>query len=78
MSTTIPAAPTKRIQKAGVKFVTTDMPYANHLTIGVRALVAKKEARTKAALAAAKAKGTKLGNPRLLPADAAAAGAQVA
>ncbi len=42
-------------EKAGVKFVTTDMPYADRLTVGVRALVAKKEARIRAALAAAKA-----------------------
>jgi hypothetical protein len=54
------------------------MPYANRLTIGVMALVAEEEAhatsaRTKAALAAAKARGTKPGNPSLTPGDSATA-----
>ncbi len=66
------------LEKAGVEFIAADMPYANRLTIGVMALVAEEEARatsirTKAALAAAKARGTKLGNPNLLPGDAAGA-----
>lgn len=51
------------------------MPYANRLTIGVMALVDEEEARatstrTKAALAAAKVRGVRLGNPRLQPGDA--------
>jgi DNA invertase Pin-like site-specific DNA recombinase len=56
------------LQKAGVPFVACDMPDANNLTVGIMALVAQQEReaisqRTKAALAAAKARGTKLGNP---------------
>jgi DNA invertase Pin-like site-specific DNA recombinase len=60
------------LEKAGIEFVAADMPYANRLTVGVMALVAEEEARatsarTKAALAAAKARGVRLGNPRLWP-----------
>ncbi|KAF5053504.1 hypothetical protein DSECCO2_397700 [anaerobic digester metagenome] len=56
------------LQEAGVKFVAVDMPTANELTVGIMALVAQEErraisARTKAALAAAKARGVKLGCP---------------
>lgn len=55
------------LEKAGVEFVAVDMPHANRLTIGIMALVAEEEARaisarTKAAFAAAKARGAKLGN----------------
>jgi DNA invertase Pin-like site-specific DNA recombinase len=54
------------LQKAGVDFVAADMPQANALTVGIMALVAQQEReaisrRTKDALAAAKARGTKLG-----------------
>jgi DNA invertase Pin-like site-specific DNA recombinase len=57
------------LQKAGVDFVCCDMPEANRLTIGILALVAEQEreaisARTKAALAAATARGQKLGKPK--------------
>ncbi len=58
------------LRDSGVSFTCADMPSADSMTIGVLALVAQKEremisARTKAALAAAKARGVKLGNPRL-------------
>lgn len=57
------------LKKAGVGFVCADMPEANELTIGVLAVVAQHErkmisARTKAALAAAKASGKQLGGDR--------------
>jgi DNA invertase Pin-like site-specific DNA recombinase len=57
------------LQKAGVKFVAADMPEANELVVGLMAVIAQAErqmisARTKAALAAAKARGVKLGNPK--------------
>ena len=45
------------------------MPHANRLTVGIMALVAEEErraisARTKAALAAAKARGDAVGQPQ--------------
>jgi DNA invertase Pin-like site-specific DNA recombinase len=57
-----------QLQEAGVKFIAADMPEACNLTVGILALVAQQEreaisARTKAALAAAKARGQRLGNP---------------
>jgi len=57
------------LDEADVDFVAVDMPNANRLTVGIMALVAQQEreaisARTKAALAAAKARGTKLGGYR--------------
>jgi DNA invertase Pin-like site-specific DNA recombinase len=57
------------LEKAGVDFVAADMPHANRLTVGIMAMVADEErrmisARTKAALQAAKARGTKLGGFR--------------
>jgi DNA invertase Pin-like site-specific DNA recombinase len=58
------------LMDAGVEFVACDMPHANKLTIHILAAVAEHEreaisARTKAALAAAKARGKKLGGPKL-------------
>src|SRR5712671_7257455 len=57
------------LEKAGIDFVAADMPNANRLTVGIMAMVAEEErrmisARTKAALQAAKARGTKLGGDR--------------
>lgn len=57
------------LEKAGVEFVAADMPNANRLTVGIMAMVAEEErrmisARTKAALAQAKARGTVLGGFR--------------
>jgi DNA invertase Pin-like site-specific DNA recombinase len=54
------------LEKAGVEFVAADMPSANRLTVGSMAMVTDEERRmisrrTKDALAAAKARGKKLG-----------------
>jgi DNA invertase Pin-like site-specific DNA recombinase len=59
------------LQKAAVKFVAVDMPHADNFTVGIMAMLAQKEReliseRTRVALAAAKAKGKKLGNPENL------------
>ncbi len=56
------------LQKAGVRFVAADLPEANELVVHIMAAVAQAErkmisTRTTAALAAAKARGTKLGSP---------------
>lgn len=56
------------LRDSGVKFIAADMPDANELTVGIMALVAQAEReaisqRTKDALQAARARGTKLGNP---------------
>ena len=57
-----------QLQDSGARFQAADMPEACHLTVGILALVAQQEreaisARTKAALSAAKSRGTRLGNP---------------
>ena len=59
------------LEEAGVEFIAVDMPFANRMVIGVMALVAEEEARaisarTKAALAARKARGLPLGNQATL------------
>ena len=57
------------LKEAGVKFLAADNPSANNLTIGILSLIAEHEHeaisdRVKRALAAAKARGTKLGGYR--------------
>lgn len=56
------------LRDSGVRFVAADMPDANELTVGIMALVAQQEReaiskRTREALAIARARGTRLGNP---------------
>src|SRR3954451_24854366 len=70
------------LMEAGVEFVAVDFPTANRLTIHILAAVAEHEremisTRTKAALAAAKARGTRLGNPNGLSAEARTKGTAV-
>jgi DNA invertase Pin-like site-specific DNA recombinase len=62
------------LMESGVEFVAADMPVVNRLTVHILAAVAEEEARlvsarTKAALAAARARGVRLGNPRLRAGD---------
>lgn len=58
-----------KLQESGARFVAADMPEANELTIHILAAVAQAErkaisTRTKEALAAAKARGVRLGGNR--------------
>jgi len=63
------------LMDSGVEFVCCDMPSVTRLTLHVLAAVAEEEARlisarTKAALAAARDRGVRLGNPHLQPGNA--------
>ncbi len=63
------------LMEAGVEFFAVDNPHANKLTVHILAAFAQHERemiseRTRAALQAAKARGKKLGNPRLRKAAA--------
>jgi DNA invertase Pin-like site-specific DNA recombinase len=56
------------LRDSGVDFIAVDMPHADKFTVGIMALVAEKERdlisqRTRDGLAAARRRGTKLGNP---------------
>jgi DNA invertase Pin-like site-specific DNA recombinase len=56
------------LRDSGARFAAVDLPEANDLTVGIMALVAQQEReatsrRTKEALAQAKARGVRLGNP---------------
>jgi len=66
------------LQESGTRFVCADNPQATELVVHVLAAVAQAERkaiseRTRAALAAAKRRGVRLGNPDLKPGTAAAA-----
>lgn len=71
------------LQRAGVDFKAVDMPNADWFMLGVMALVAQRErelisSRTKGALAAAKARGVRLGNPHAAAAAARSRAARTA
>lgn len=60
------------LQDSGARFVACDLPDMNETVVGIMAVIAQAERRmigerTKAALAAAKARGVRLGNPHLKP-----------
>jgi len=70
------------LRDSGVDFIAVDLPHADKFTVGIMALVAEKERdmisqRTKDGLAAAKRRGTKLGNPRPAKAVKAAVAANM-
>ncbi len=56
------------LRDSGARFAAVDLPEANDLTVGIMALVAQQEReaisrRTKEALAVARGRGVRLGNP---------------
>lgn len=60
------------LQESGARFVACDTPDMNETVVGIMAVIAQAERkaiseRTRAALAAAKRRGVKLGNPDLKP-----------
>jgi DNA invertase Pin-like site-specific DNA recombinase len=66
------------LRDAGVRFVAADMPDMNETVVGILAVIAQHERqaisdRTRAALAAAKRRGVRLGNPHLKAGTKAAA-----
>jgi DNA invertase Pin-like site-specific DNA recombinase len=66
------------LQEASVRFVACDLPDMNETVVGIMAVIAQAERkaiseRTRAALAAAKARGVKLGGPCLKPGTRASA-----
>lgn len=66
------------LQQSGTKFIACDLPEANELVVHILAAVAQAERkaiseRTIAALAAARVRGIRLGNPRLKPGTRASA-----
>lgn len=66
------------LRDAGTPFLAADMPDMNETVVGIMAVLAQDEARriserTRLALAAAKARGKRLGNPRLKPGSAVSA-----
>lgn len=68
------------LQRSGVRFVAADMPHANEIVVGIMALLAQEERemisrRTREALAAAKVRGVRLGNPQNLTPEGIARGA---
>lgn len=66
------------LQNAGTRFVAVDNPDCNETVVGILAVIAQAERkaiseRTKSALAAAKRRGVRLGNPELKPGTKATA-----
>lgn len=71
------------LMESRVDFLAVDMPQASRLTIHILAAVAEHERamiseRTKAAMAQAKARGVKLGNPHIRSGEAARANVRAA
>lgn len=70
------------LMESGIEFIACDMPQADKFTIHIMVALAEREAelisqRTRDALAVAKERGVKLGNPENLTNEARAKGAQV-